>query len=499
MSDYKVLLEEIKQKAKELNNKSILNKVNKKSFKDDLESVISILDDLGLEINNKVKSTISSQKNVSFKISKALSQHYFTIYYVNLSTNNYVGYSTNNEYLHLDTVENGIDFFSDAVNNAHKVVYKDDIEKVINALRKDTLIKETENGKEFNLTYRLLMEEGPVYVSMKALKLNKDDDELIIGLSNVDEAKKREIDYINTIEKNVTYSNIAFALARQYFAIFYVDSLNNNYIEYSIDNDTKELKVISSGDNFYLDLVDIVSERVAPEDQNRVLLALDKNNIIRETEDDTIFSVVYKQMMNGTPVFVNLTAFTLPNDDNHFIFAVSNIDDQKKKDIEFQRKIEEERILARTDGLAKCQNKLSYQEAERLLNGCIQDGIISDLAIVVCDLNKLKQINDTLGHAEGDKYIKESVRFLSETFRNSNVYRIGGDEFAVILDGADFYKRDYLMDKIFKTNVKNLNGNGVVMAVGMASFDIEKDRLVQDVFKRADEQMYENKKYLKTL
>ena len=106
-------------------------------------------------------------------------------------------------------------------------------------------------------------------------------------------------------------------------------------------------------------------------------------------------------------------------------------------------------------------------------------------------------INDTLGHDVGDKYIKEAKEIISNTFKNSTVFRIGGDEFVCILDENDYYTRDYLMQKINEKNDKNAKANKVTIACGISDFNPETDKKLIDVFIRADELMYKNKKELK--
>ena len=81
-------------------------------------------------------------------------------------------------------------------------------------------------------------------------------------------------------------------------------------------------------------------------------------------------------------------------------------------------------------------------------------------------------------------------------FRHSPVYRIGGDEFAVILKGRDFEHRELLEEKIRENSLKHLE-DGVVIAIGIAEYDPALDQAVASTFERADAAMSDNKKYLK--
>lgn len=107
-------------------------------------------------------------------------------------------------------------------------------------------------------------------------------------------------------------------------------------------------------------------------------------------------------------------------------------------------------------------------------------------------------INDTEGHKAGDDYIKASCMLICRIFHHSPVFRIGGDEFAVILRGEDFMHRDKLLSSLRRQVEENIRiGEGPVVASGLAEYQPLKDRSVEEVFNRADTQMYGDKTRLK--
>ena len=123
-----------------------------------------------------------------------------------------------------------------------------------------------------------------------------------------------------------------------------------------------------------------------------------------------------------------------------------------------------------------------------------------NFALVVCDANNLKQINDTQGHVAGDEYIKASARLLCDIFVHSPVFWVGGDEFTVFLRGNDYLSRQELMDRLRSQVLENKKaGTGVILASGMAEYNPESDSFVSDIFERADKEMYEDKQRLKSL
>ena len=84
-----------------------------------------------------------------------------------------------------------------------------------------------------------------------------------------------------------------------------------------------------------------------------------------------------------------------------------------------------------------------------------------EYGIILMDANDLKMINDKYGHAAGDEYIKGCCKILSDVFGCSPVFRIGGDEFAVILKGRDYENRHELLAKIKEIFRKFCEDDGI--------------------------------------
>ena len=116
--------------------------------------------------------------------------------------------------------------------------------------------------------------------------------------------------------------------------------------------------------------------------------------------------------------------------------------------------------------------------------------------IVMVDLNCLKQLNDTYGHERGNEAIRRVCRRICEVFKHSPVYRIGGDEFVVVVSGTDYVNID---DRIKQFNeaaaAEGAPWEKVSAAIGYAAF--KKGDAVEDVFRRADRNMYERKTAMK--
>ena len=167
----------------------------------------------------------------------------------------------------------------------------------------------------------------------------------------------------------------------------------------------------------------------------------------------------------------------------------------------WEKKATEERDEARTaaftDPLTGVKSKHAFAVQEGHMETRITDGDASDFGVIVCDVNGLKKINDTLGHKAGDEYIRSACSMLCEFYKHSPVFRIGGDEFVVLLEGHDFEARDQILSDINARIEQNLKEGKVVASLGQAVYDSEKDASFHEVFKRADDLMYQRKQELK--
>ena len=163
------------------------------------------------------------------------------------------------------------------------------------------------------------------------------------------------------------------------------------------------------------------------------------------------------------------------------------------------RRSREHEAIANIDPMTGTKSKHAYLLREKEINHAISARQDTDFSVAVCDVNGLKKVNDTLGHKAGDEYICQASQMICEIFQHSPVYRIGGDEFIVIMTGRDHEDREKLMRMLHDLSVVHIGAGGVVVSGGLSVFVPEKDTCYHDVFERADQQMYEEKKLLKGL
>jgi len=157
--------------------------------------------------------------------------------------------------------------------------------------------------------------------------------------------------------------------------------------------------------------------------------------------------------------------------------------------------------LAYRDSLTGVKNSTAYAEAIDKLNKEINTGNPS-FGVIVADINNLKKTNDTYGHDIGNELILHSARILTDVFKTSAIYRIGGDEFVVVLMGKDLERHRTLIEKMdiaFSADYITVNDEKVPVSVarGVSVFDSSIDQIYADVFAKADHAMYMNKQDMK--
>ncbi|MBR1737807.1 MAG: amino acid permease, partial [Firmicutes bacterium] len=158
------------------------------------------------------------------------------------------------------------------------------------------------------------------------------------------------------------------------------------------------------------------------------------------------------------------------------VMLVSNYRVIMKRVAESEEELSNMRNSAYRDPLTGVKSKHAFVEKENEINEAIETSSIDKFSVVVCDVNGLKHINDTYGHKAGDTYICEACKLVCVVFNHSPVFRIGGDEFVVIMSGMDFENRHSLMDTLNKQVEKNIGLEKVVISAGISDFIPDRDK-----------------------
>ena len=307
----------------------------------------------------------------------------------------------------------------------------------------------------------------------------------------------RQMEGDTVLPHAVSYASIARALSQDFYTLYYVNMETDDYVEYGSPGGSQGLVLERSGTDFFEESKRRILLSVHPEDQQTASDAFDKRRLQAVLEENKTYAVTYRQIVNDQPVYFSTKFMRIAGDKNHILIGISNIDAQKRQELAYAHELSNAWALANRDALTGVKNKNAYTNAEQELDRQIARGEKPVFGIAVCDTNELKQINDSQGHSAGDQYLKDACKIICDIFRHSPVFRIGGDEFAVILKGGDYEVRRDLKDRLYQISLENAQEGGITIACGMAEFDPLTDRSVSQVFDQADAAMYENKQVLK--
>lgn len=158
--------------------------------------------------------------------------------------------------------------------------------------------------------------------------------------------------------------------------------------------------------------------------------------------------------------------------------------------------------LAYRDALTGVKNVAAYNEMIVDVERRMRSGEKLDFAIIVADINMLKLTNDLFGHETGNQLIIKVAKIICTVFKHSPVFRIGGDEFVVLLENGDLENVDSLIElldshcsrEFVSVDERNIP---VSIARGFAVYNPDFHIAYADIFDRADREMYAHKSTVK--
>lgn len=428
-------------------------------------------------------------------IAQALAHGYMKLYYIDLNSEEFIEYQTDDKDGSLIESYRGWHFFEECQDMADKYVYSEDQDMVKRALDRKNMLETLDNNFSFMMTCRIILGDEPTYVSMKITRMQDDDRYIILGMTDVDEQMKEHNAAAQMKEEQVAYNRIS-ALAGEFFFIYVVDPDTARYREFNADADFDLFERAGEGQDFFADARERAYLSIYPEDQNRFLSALTRENVLAEVKQNGIFTLSCRLLMDGEPRYVQLKAALVEeNEGSRLIVGVNDIDAQVRQEEEYGRRLAQARIEANIDALTGVKNRNAYRVYEERLNAQIEMNRAPDFAITILDVNDLKKVNDTEGHKAGDQYLRDACKIICTTFKRSPVFRVGGDEFAVLSQGDDYNRLDELINQMNSHNDDAIENGGIVIALGTSRY--KQDSKVSLVYERADQRMYDNKSELK--
>jgi len=189
---------------------------------------------------------------------------------------------------------------------------------------------------------------------------------------------------------------------------------------------------------------------------------------------------------NGDLIWVEISRSYRYNSDGDIesVGVIRNIEKRKKAERQVL-------YISYHDQLTELYNRRFYEEELKRLDTKRN----LPLTLVMGDVNGLKLINDSLGHAMGDELLKKTAEVIKNGCRTDDIIaRLGGDEFVIILPKTNAFETEQIIKRIKDLSLKEKVGSmDISISFGYATKSNEEEN-IQEVFKYAEDQMYINKR-----
>lgn len=284
-------------------------------------------------------------------------------------------------------------------------------------------------------------------------------------------------------ERNDQLSILVF-MSEVYYSMHLIDLEENTVKEYAASEKVRE--VVNKTDGADEMMRRIISETVYPEYLDAVLEFTDLHTLA----DRMVGRKIITEEFNGNQFgWCRASFITIEADENDrprkVIFVTGDIDKDKQKE-------EQLIIKSHTDGLTGLFNRRAYEDHIRTYGYTITE---DNLVYLSMDVNGLKKVNDTMGHAVGDELLIGAAECMKRCLSSyGRIYRVGGDEFAGIIFASRLELKNVIDD--FNRAVASWRGDNLKslsISVGYVSVSEMEERTIEALAKEADRRMYENK------
>ena len=288
-----------------------------------------------------------------YGIAHALSSDFERVYYVDLDTEEYTAFKAEDAYADLHLERSGSSFFRECRKNLKKVIHPEDLEKILAVMEKKEVISLLDKMPVYSIDYRKLANGQTEYCRLKLARPGSESRGVVIGISNIHTQSLYRQSQDTKLQKvhrdSLTYARIAQALAGEYFSIYYVNVDTNAFIEFSSADKYKELQTENNGIDFFESCLHNAPLAVHEDDLDTVLYVLNKENMLKELDENGSISVTYRLVNGGKSVYAHMKIILMEDpetESRHVVVGVSNIDAQIRR----EQKFAEAQALAKQNG-----------------------------------------------------------------------------------------------------------------------------------------------------
>ncbi len=299
---------------------------------------------------------------------------------------------------------------------------------------------------------------------------------------------------VNDIQKRITEEQqIIGALAGIYISMYLLNISEDTYHEIKSTTQIKQL-VGRRGTSVYQNMEKVMRHLCADEYVEEILTFMDVHTLEERMRGNASISREFVGRVSG---WCRVSFIRVVEDGEYLdkvICAVQEITAEKERELAYQQAIREA-VENQTDAMTGISNRGG---GEQKISEYLEHGTGGMFCLM--DVDKFKLVNDTFGHAVGDKVLKELAQTMKESFDDTDVVlRIGGDEFAVYAPGvADESAGGEKLERFFASVdaivIPELREWKISVSLGAVLCDGHNEDMFDELYQKADAAMYVCKK-----
>jgi diguanylate cyclase (GGDEF) domain len=321
------------------NGKPFYVRMKASRMEDDRRFVVIAVSDIDELMKKRRAEERIREERVIYARLHALTGNFICVYVVDPETGRYREFSATDSYEEsFSQAKEGTDFFAALREAAQIFSHPDDLNRVLPQLTQENIMKEIRQSGFFTMGYRIMMDDKPLHVEMKAAMVEeKEGPRLIVGLNDNDAQYRQSENDKEIARQKEIYDQITASLTEQYDTLYYIDTDTNTYIEISSTDDYKKLNVPATGNDFFAESRRSIRKYVHPEDQEKVLGLHYKDVMLDNLKDRSSFSMSWRLVVNGQVKHIRHTE-VMARDRKHIIVCIKNIDAEVQAQLALKEK-----------------------------------------------------------------------------------------------------------------------------------------------------------------